>query len=199
MLNNRYSFNMTSSKKKKTTVFSREKWLETALETLAEHRSSKFRLETLLEAMPVTKGSFYSHFSNRHDFLLALVDFWDRHYTKTVITASKNQPENTGPRDRLLRLVLTLHEMDLLRFELLFRSMTLELPEIRDAVKAVDEERYTFAESILANLGFKGDELDFRTRMFLTVIGQESNLLLERPKGEWTRQLEKRIDFLTRP
>ena len=50
------------------TGFSREKWLETALDTLARTRKSKFNLDSLIQAMPVTKGSFYSHFRNREDF-----------------------------------------------------------------------------------------------------------------------------------
>lgn len=190
---------MAKKKEKPVTPFSREKWLETALETLAETRKSKFSLDTLLAAMPVTKGSFYNHFKNRHDFLLALVDFWDRHHTRTAISALESLPSNTPPREKLFQLLLFLQEMDLHRYEPLMRSLTLELPEIGEAVKKVDLERYDFLASIFSELGFQDDELDLRVRMFMTVISQEGNLLLDRPLGEWVTQLEKRLDFLIRP
>ena len=190
---------MSDKNKKQISVFSREKWLEMALETLAMTRKSKFSLEALIAAMPVTKGSFYNHFSNRRDFLLALVDYWDRHYTRTVIQSLKSLPEETVPRQRLIELVFAIDEMKLNRFELLMRSMTLELPEIVDAVRAVDEERYQTLKSIFADLGFKGSELDLRVRAFMAIISQEANLLLEPPDGDWSTQLEMRVDFLTRP
>jgi AcrR family transcriptional regulator len=181
------------------TGFSREKWLETALEALAKTRKSKFNLEALIAAMPVTKGSFYNHFRDRRDFLLALVDYWDRHYTQTVIESLKSLPEETDPRQRLMELVTAVDEMKLNRFELLMRSMTLELPEIVDAVRAVDRERYQTLKSIFADLGFKGSELDLRVRIFMATISQEANLLLEPPEGDWSKQLEMRVDFLVRP
>ncbi len=190
---------MTEKKKKQVSAFSREKWLETALETLAETRKSKFNLDALIAAMPVTKGSFYNHFRDRRDFLLALVDFWDRHYTRSVIEALQSLPEETDPRQRLMELVFAVGEMKLNRFELLMRSMTLELPEIVDAVRTVDAERYRTLKSIFADLGFKGSELDLRVRMFMAVISQEDNLLLDPPEGDWSKQLEMRVDFLTRP
>ena len=188
-----------TKKEKRVTAFSREKWLETALENLAETRKSKFSLDTLLAAMPVTKGSFYSHFKNRQDFLLALVDFWDRHHTRTVINALRSLPDDTEPREKLLQLLLILHENDLHRYEPLMRSLTLELPEIVEAVKKVDEVRYRFVSSIFAELGFRDDELDLRVRVFMTVFSQENNLLLDRPQGNWVAQLEKRLDLLIRP
>ena len=190
---------MSDKNKKQKTGFSREKWLETALEALAKTRKSKFNLEALIAAMPVTKGSFYNHFRDRRDFLLALVDFWDRRYTRSVIEALQSLPKDTDPRQRLMELVLAIDEMKLNRYELLMRSLPLELPEIREAVKAVDAKRYDTVKSLFAELGFKGRELDLRVRVFMAVISQEANLLLDPPDGGWSKQLEMRVDFLTRP
>jgi len=181
------------------TGFSREKWLETALDTLARIRKSKFNLDSLIQAMPVTKGSFYSHFKNREDFLCALVDFWDRHYTKTIIDALETLPEDTDPGEVLWQLQLAIHEMELNQFELLIRSMTLELQVLENAVKKVDEERYTTVSGFFARLGFEGDELDMRTRMFVTVMSQEGNLFLDNPDRDQLKQMKLRHAFLIRP
>ena len=181
------------------TGFSREKWLETALDTLARTRKSKFNLDSLIQAMPVTKGSFYSHFKNREDFLCALVDFWDRHFTKTIIDALETLPEDTDPGEVLWQLQLAIHEMGLNRYELLIRSMTLEMKVLEDAVKKVDEERYTSVSGFFARLGFEGDELDMRTRLFITVMSQEDNLFLDNPAPDLLKQMRLRHEFLIKP
>lgn len=181
------------------TGFSREKWLETALDTLARTRKSKFSLDSLIKAMPVTKGSFYSHFKNREDFLRALVDFWDRHFTKAIVDALETLPEDTDPGEMLWQLQLAIHELGLNQYELLIRSMTLELKVLKDAVKKVDEERYLVVGGFFARLGFEGDELAMRTRMFVTVMSQEENLLLDLPEGDRMKQMKLRHELLIRP
>ena len=190
---------MTPQHKKREAPFSREKWLETALDTLAAVPNFKFNLDILIKAMPVTKGSFYNHFKNRHEFLLALADYWRRHYTHYVIDALSQYPGTRQPEQWLLELVYELYEMDLLRFEQLIRSLGREIAEIEETVKRVDLERYQVLEAVFSGLGFTGGELDMRIRIFMTVISQESNLSLDPPDGDWSKQLQARVKFLTRP
>jgi AcrR family transcriptional regulator len=149
--------------------------------------------------MPVTKGSFYSHFKNREDFLVALVDFWDRHYTKSIIDALESLPEDTDPGEVLWQLQLAIYDLQLNRFELLIRTLTLELPALENAVKKVDEERYTAVGSYFARLGFEGDELDMRTRTFITVMSQEGNLFLDNSDRDKLKLMKIRHEFLIRP
>jgi len=181
------------------TGFSREKWLETALETMSEVCKSKFNLDTLIKAMPVTKGSFYSHFTNREDFLIALVDFWGRHYTKNIIDALATLPEDTAPEDVLWQLQVSITELRLNRFELLIRSLTLEIPALKEAVKKVDEERFAAVSSYFANLGFEGDDLEMRSRMFITVLSQENNLFLDESDRDNLKLMKLRHELLIRP
>jgi AcrR family transcriptional regulator len=181
------------------TGFSREKWLETALETLSDVCKNKFNLDTLIRAMPVTKGSFYSHFKGREDFLIALVDFWDRHYTKNIIDALVTLPEDTAPEEVLWQLQISIKELQLNCFELLIRSLTLEIPALKEVVKKVDEERFAFVSTYFANLGFEGDDLEMRTQMFVTVMSQEDNLLLDKSDRDIVKQMKLRHELLIRP
>ena len=190
---------MTKQNKNRKTPFSREKWLETALDTLSVLPNFKFNLDTLIQAMPVTKGSFYNHFKNRHDFLMALADYWRQHYTLELTETLIRYPGTAQPKQWLLELVHQLHEMDLLRYELLIRSLALELPEIAMSVKSVDWDRYQILEKVFSELGFTGADLDMRIRMFMVVISQEGNLSLDPPDGDWEKQLQARVEFLIRP
>lgn len=189
---------MKNNTKKKETL-SREKWLEKAIGTMAHKCKSKFSLDSLLKAMPVTKGSFYGHFKGRTDFLVALVDYWDRHDTKTVIDALEALPESTSAQDRLWELMCVVYDMNLGRYELLVRSLTLEFPEICEAVKVVDSRRLNTTCKLFADMGFEGDELEMRTLTFVTWISQDGNIFLDIPPESYKRQLKLRHAFFVRP
>ena len=86
----------------KSRTLTREEWLELAVDCLRESGAMRFRLDDLIRAMPVTKGSFYHHFSGKPDFQRALVEFWDRHYTEIIVRLLDALPKDTSPEDRFL-------------------------------------------------------------------------------------------------
>ncbi len=170
---------LASMKRSKRTMprLSREKWLEIAIETMAGKCKSKFSLDSLIEAMPVTKGSFYSHFSGREDFLLSLVDYWDRHDTLSVIETLKSLPEDTSPEDRLWELTLAINDLNLNRYELLLRTIAFENPETRAAIERVDRRRIDTLRDLFSAMGFEGVECEMRARVYVTAISQEHTIL----------------------
>ena len=91
--------------KKKQTALSREKWLEIAMVAMTGKCISKFSLDSLLQILPVSKGSFYWHFKNRSDFLEALVEYWDRTETDNVIQALNALPEGTKAEEKLWEMM----------------------------------------------------------------------------------------------
>ena len=184
---------------KRKTVLSREKWLEMAIDALAYKCKSKFSLDSLLNVMPVTKGSFYSHFKNRGDFLLALVEYWDRHETKSVIDQLKALPEDMSAQDRLWELMCVIYEMNFNQYELLIRSLTREVPVIEEAVKAVDQKRLETVGRLFAEMGFEGEELQMRTLVFVTTTSQDGNVFSNLSPESYQRQLKLRHAFFIRP
>ena len=177
---------------------SREKWLEMAITTLAGKCKSKFSLDSLLKAMPVTKGSFYSHFKNRSDFLMALVDYWDRHDTQSVIGALKHLPKNMPAEQKLWELTQTIHDLDLNRYELLIRSLSFEHSETHSAIKTVDRRRVDTLRGLFSEMGFTGAELEVRARVYVTAISQEHTILHTLPDEEQMNFRIARHKFFTR-
>ena len=185
--------------RKKDKSFSRERWLELALEAMENECISKFSLDSLIKAMPVTKGSFYSHFKNRTDFLLALVEFWERHHTRTVVAAIDALPECSSAQDKLWELISVVYDMDFNRDELIIRSLSLEFPQIRDSIKRVDDLRLKTVGQLFADMGFTGDELETRTRSFVVVNSQDKMVLSDISPEDYERHLRLRFEFFTRP
>ena len=152
-----------------------------------------------IAAMPVTKGSFYSHFRNRSEFLVALVEYWDRHHTKSVVDVLRSLPEATSAQDRLWELMRVVHDMKFNRYELLIRTLTQEFPGIRDAVRVVDRRRIDAVRSLFREMGFAGDELEMRTLACITVTSQDGNVFYDLPPEDYERQLKLRHAFFIRP
>ena len=178
---------------------SREKWLEFSIQALEKDCKSKLSLDSLIQVMPVTKGSFYSHFKNRTDFLLALVDYWDRNDTQSIIDALARLHEDLSPEDRLWELTQAIHDLELNRYELLIRTISFEYPETRDAIEKVDRRRIDTLRKLFAEIGFEGMECEMRARVYVTAISQERSILNALPEEDWMEFCRKRHLFFIQP
>ncbi len=145
--------------------FDRDAWLEAALEVLARQGEAKLRVETLARELGVTKGSFYHHFKNREAFLQALLDYWAESFTQNII-AEAGAMEGT-PHMRLLHVMRMIDRDGLDRYDCAFRSWAAQDPLVAKGVKKVDFARYRFIRSLFEEMGFEGDELEDRVRIWL--------------------------------
>jgi len=181
------------------TGLSREKWLGLAIDAMAQSCKSKFSLDSLLKAMPVSKGSFYWHFKNRAEFLTAIVDYWGRHDTQSVVEALDTLPQSASAADRLWELMGIVYEMRYGRYDLLIRSLTLEFPDLQQSVALVDQNRYDTVRQLFADMGFEGDALDMRTLTFVATTSMDQLLSLDIKDEAYERQLKLRHEFFVRP
>ena len=181
------------------TGLSRNKWLELAIESMSRECRSKFSLDSLIKAMPVSKGSFYWHFKNRAEFLAALVAHWELNDTQSVVKALGALPQSATAADKLWELMCIVYEMNFGRYDFLIRSLTLEFPELEKAVTAVDQLRFNQVRQLFAEMGFEGDALDMRTVAFVTTTSMDQLLLLDIPDEVYERQLKLRHEFFIRP
>ena len=170
-----------------------------AINQMSRKCVSKFNLDSLINEMPVSKGSFYSHFKNRNEFLVALAHYWDRRDTDAAIGAFNSLPDDTSPQDKLWELMHAIYDMKFNRDEMLIRSLTQEFPEVAEVVESVDKKRLFNVRQLFAEMGFKGDELEMRTFAFVSLTSQEGNLLLEQSPEDYERQLKLRHKFFVRP
>jgi AcrR family transcriptional regulator len=181
------------------TGLSREKWLDLAIDAMANSCKSKFSLDSLLKAMPVSKGSFYWHFKNRAEFLVALVEYWGRHDTLSVVEALDALPQSTSAADKLWELMCIVYEMRFGRYDLLIRSLVLEFPDLQQSVASVDQKRYDTVRQLFADMDFEGDALDMRTLTFVATASMDQLLSLDISDEAYERQLKLRHEFFLRP
>ena len=56
----------------------RDRWIEEGLRALGVGGPDAVRIETLAQALGVTKGGFYGHFDGRRALLEEMLDAWER-------------------------------------------------------------------------------------------------------------------------
>ena len=180
------------------TTLSRERWLEMALTAMETHCVSKFTLDSLLQVMPVSKGSFYFHFKDRADFLTAIAKFWFRNSTKTVIDELSELPADVPPQRKLWELMCRIKDLNTGRWELLIRALALEFPEVNEIVAQCDQVRNQQVMAIFAEIGFEGKELEMRTFSFQTTYSLGTLLDLGMNQDDYDALLERQFDFFIR-
>lgn len=180
-----------------TKRLTREMWLEEALHVLSQEGSGKLRIATITEALGVSKGSFYWHFKNRNDFLHALFEYWDEHFTQRVQQMAEMQ--GGSAQDRLRFVMTAVITEDLSGYDAAFDAWAAHEPDILPRVQKVYQFRYDYVQSLFKELGFRRDELDLRTQAFLGYI---KLLSAHSPGGKQLPtkgKIEKRLDFFIRP
>ena len=83
---------MENTAKKPRTPLDRDAWVAGATEVLAEEGIAGLRVEVLAKRLKVTKGSFYWHFTDRRDLLLAVLSHWKEGRIRDIIKQTRAQP-----------------------------------------------------------------------------------------------------------
>ncbi len=176
--------------------YDREKWLESAMEILAHEGQAKLRPEMLASKLGVTRGSFSHHFKSRDQFASEIIAYWSEAFTDNVnktVGAS-----GLEPKQRLLYLARLIHQERLDRYDIAFRSWAAQDSKVAKEVQKVDMKRYKFVKSIFSEMGFKGNDLEDRVRIWLIYQCAQHTVYLPEPKNR-ERAMLRHHAFFTQP
>ncbi len=187
---------VTKAQPSRPARLTREEWLERALEVLAEEGASKIRVTELARNLGVTTGSLYWHFEGRSDLVRSLAEYWARISTGVVV--ERIADESQSAQDRLLALLKLVIKEDLGRYDVAVRTWAAQEPEIADVVREVDQQRYQFVRGLFEEMGFRGEELEVRSRTFVAYLSLELGILARETKEERLRRVEPRLELFTR-
>lgn len=152
----------------------KEQWLGTALQLFAKTGEGGLRVEVLARTLAVSKSGFYFHFKDRNDFLQQLLAHWAHEYTEVV---TRNPLLLMTPaRQRLLMISTLVFEQNLTEFDAAMLVWANKDKKIARQVRKVTNMRLAFAGKAFAELGFEGEDLEMRTRVFLGHLSVERQL-----------------------
>lgn len=115
----------------------RGSWINAATEVLAEEGIAGLRVEVLAKRLKVTKGSFYWHFQDRRDLLVAILLQWKEGRIRDIIKQTSGEKGN--------ELAQIYHVIDVYSASRSRRGMMIELA-VRDWARRDEEASVVVAE-----------------------------------------------------
>ena len=177
--------------------FDRKAWLHAAMEVLAREGQAKLRVDRLASDLGVTKGSFHHHFENREDFVESLLAYWSSAFTDSVVREIERLEMPAD--ERHLKLMQMIQREGLDRYDIAFRSWAAQDPSVAEEVKKVDLARYKFIHSLFSEMGFEGQDLEDRLRIWLVFHSAQSTVFVPDDAVESEQAINHRHAFFTRP
>lgn len=151
---------MTELQKKR--CLTREDWLAKALDVLAEDGIAAVRIEPLADALAVTKGSFYWHFTDRDELLACLLEYWETKHTERLADLAADH--SGDPSRELLTLLELVTTLDENRYDASVRAWARCDPRAAAHLERVDQKRLVYMRGLLLEMGFSEEEADLRSR-----------------------------------
>jgi len=185
---------MKPSKTNKIKRVSKDQWLIKALDTLESSGVEAVKIERLAKGFGISRSGFYWHFKNRQDLLEHLLDFWVSEYTG-VLTDNPDVIE-LDPKKRLYTTMEMIRDKHLTKYDLAMTSWAKLDPQVHKVVKKVVKMRLDYLRAIFAELGFEGDELEMRTRLFVCYHSWEDTMFPDLSNQQHSKLLKLRYKYL---
>ncbi len=185
---------MTGNRKQKGV--SREEWLREALDLIHKFGVDKVTVDGLAKKLGISRSGFYWHFKNRDDLLKQILNFWIYDNNKKAIEQIEGL--DLEPEQLLALVAETVLDQDLAKYEIGIRHWALQDKSVARAVLKVNQLRKDLIRKPLSELGFKGDELEMRTLLFVCYTTWETPMFQEVPRDQMRKLIMRRINLLTK-
>jgi len=163
----------------------RDDWLDAAFQAVVDGGFDKVRVLLLADALGVTRGSFYWHFSDHAELLSALLARWHaREVAANRTMAAASSIDARADLEQLLENALAHAGADLenMRFELALRGQGRRDPAVAAMLAEVDAQRMAlFTDKFLRYTGNEAKSAELAVLFYLAIVG--SYQALSRPKN----------------
>ena len=137
-------------------------WINQGLRTLAHDGHGALKAAPMAQKLNVSRGSFYWHFRDIHDFKSQLLQSWAEYTTDRVQQKIESEEKEA---DRLRALVDRVFGSKL-TLEWAVRAWATEANDVAEMVASVDARRLAYIQVLLLEAGVP-DDLSFRRAAFL--------------------------------
>ena len=173
---------------------SKRDWLQAALKLLQVGGIEAVRVERLAAELEVNKSGFYYHFRDRADLHAALLEYW-LELDAAPIAHAYGDPD-VGPAEMLRMIAEVVDREDLSRYDSAIRQWARQDPRVRRVWRTEMKRRLQIVRGLFAALGFTGDDLEMRTRVFIAYHLVERDIFSDLSKDERIKLRDDRLQML---
>ncbi len=145
----------------------RSSWITAGLLALAAGGPDAVRVESLAQAMGVTKGGFYWHFADRNELLVEMLDTWERRSTDEVI--ERVEREGGDPMTKAQRAGALTFGDGLREIDLAVRDWSRRDRAVAARLRRVDNRRMDYLRTQFATFCSDEDDLEARCMIAFSV------------------------------
>jgi AcrR family transcriptional regulator len=170
----------------------RSDWIYEAVRVLGEEGVEAVRVEPLAKRLGVTKGSFYHHFGDRDELLLAILDTWHERATSLVIEVVNQHSRRPDERLRhLLEMAIDPTLRGVFRFvDVAIREWARKDRRVQSMLESVDAERIAYIAERLVALGCDKAEAETRSFLIYSYILGEAHIARTFPQAVRAKRVE---------
>ena len=177
----------------------REAWIHAATDALAEEGIAGLRVEVLAKRLKVTKGSFYWHFSDRRDLLLAVLMAWKEGRIRDVVKQTRAEP---GRELEQIYHVIDVYSASRSRrgalIELAVRDWARRDADAAAIVAEVDEIRLRCARELFLACGLPLEQASSRCMLLYAYVFGISLMIYDRFDSDPARIKRDIADLIAR-
>lgn len=172
---------MEAEIKQKRAQLDRHAWIAGAIEVLADEGVSGLRVEVLAKRLKVTKGSFYWHFQDRRDLLMAVLGEWKEGRIRDILKQTRAQ---SGRELEQIYHVIDVYSTSRNRrgvvIELAVRDWARRDPEAAAIVAEVDDVRLRCSRDLFLACGLSAEEASSRSMLLYAYVFGVSLMLYDK-------------------
>jgi AcrR family transcriptional regulator len=172
----------------------RQDWIDRGLLLLGNSGVEAVRVEPLAKLLGVTKGSFYWHFKNREDLLMALLQAWIDLETDGII-AQVDALEGDGYQKLLALFELAVQDYG--QIETAIRAWATIDVKIAAVVAEIDRRRLDYTRDMFLQIGFTPFEAIVRARLVYYALIGEFMIGTERDLADRLAGIRHQYEILT--
>jgi AcrR family transcriptional regulator len=149
----------------------RVSWIEEGLRALGVGGPDAVRIETLAQALGVTKGGFYGHFDDRGALLEEMLDAWERVMIDEVIERLEGEGGDARAKlRRLFALASSSEARGLMKIDLAIRDWARRDKAVARRLRRVDNRRMEYMRSLFGAFCRDEDEVEVRCLLFASLF-----------------------------
>lgn len=185
--------NRTASKRR----MSKQDWMQASLDTLQKAGIDAVRVERIAAKLGIAKSGFYYHFADRNDLCEAMLDYWLT-LDGTPFFSERLRPDATC-EERLAVVSEVVDQANLSRYDTAIRQWAKHDPKVARVWRKEMKKRIAHIRGLFETLGFTGDDLEVRTRLFVAYTTSERDLFPDLSADARRKYRDIRLRILLTP